>query len=400
MPRPPTIPALLFTLAALASLPGLLLSTGCRPGPPTLIMTPHERAQTPTLRIGDPAPPIAVSAWIAGQPATSLSGRVHVIEFWATWCGPCIAAMPLLAEAQRRHPESLVAIALTTVDQANTPDRIRSTASRRAAEWGVTSGLRIAIDDRETTARAYRIALRDTALPRSAVIDAHGRLAWWGHPADAAPVIDQVIAGRWDLDAARAQADALASDAARSRAIVQRFLAANRPGDEPARLALTEDACAIPVPHTDGMAPQWWAWRTRVSLLAQLGREADARAVAAHAAELEGIRDQPAALADLVEALPPSSAALRLGLAERAIARAEQLEAAPASNTWEQFLQDAYRQQHAEVFAQTSDAFAHAGQRGRAADLLRRAIDRAPDDPRYVWNKSNLTQRLRALESQ
>ena len=40
-------------------------------------------------------------------------GKVVVLDFWATWCGPCIAAMPRLIEIQKRfHDRPVVFLAL------------------------------------------------------------------------------------------------------------------------------------------------------------------------------------------------------------------------------------------------------------------------------------------------
>src|SRR5688572_10419586 len=67
--------------------------------------------QGPTFKIGDPAPAIEPKAWIQGSPVTKYEpGRVYVVEFWATWCPPCVASIPHLSELQKKYADKLTIV--------------------------------------------------------------------------------------------------------------------------------------------------------------------------------------------------------------------------------------------------------------------------------------------------
>lgn len=66
--------------------------------------------------IGKDAPPITAEAWVNGKALTEadLKGKVVLLDFWAVWCGPCIATFPHLIEWNEKYADKgLVIIGLT-----------------------------------------------------------------------------------------------------------------------------------------------------------------------------------------------------------------------------------------------------------------------------------------------
>ena len=63
------------------------------------------------LTIGSDAPPLDVEHWVQNgngkfSPVTKFkAGNVYVVEFWATWCGPCVMSMPHLAQLQQDYAD-------------------------------------------------------------------------------------------------------------------------------------------------------------------------------------------------------------------------------------------------------------------------------------------------------
>jgi len=51
------------------------------------------------LRVGEDVPSIVIEKWIANAPQNKdFRNKAIVLEFWATWCAPCIVAIPFLNE--------------------------------------------------------------------------------------------------------------------------------------------------------------------------------------------------------------------------------------------------------------------------------------------------------------
>ncbi len=89
-----------------------------------------------------PAPALATApAWsvtdLDGKAVSSasLSGKVVLLNFWATWCPPCVAEIPDFIALQQRHASDGLAIVGASVDSE--PDTVRDFAQRRGMNYTV-----------------------------------------------------------------------------------------------------------------------------------------------------------------------------------------------------------------------------------------------------------------------
>jgi len=148
-------------------------------------------------KVGDAAPELRVSEWIKGEPISRFErGHVYVVEFWATWCGPCIFAMPHLSEVQRQYMDKGV-----TVIAVDVLDEDLDAARALIKKMGITVENRVAIDANTTGEKAGVMAkawLGDNrAIPRCVIVDRDTKIAWIGHPMRVDGPLQAVVAGTY-----------------------------------------------------------------------------------------------------------------------------------------------------------------------------------------------------------
>jgi len=164
---------------------------------------PDDKKPVAKLNIGDAAPPLKVTKWLQGAEVKAFApGKVYVIEFWATWCAPCIRAMPHLNELQKEFKDKgLVIVGLTSKDENNTAEKVASFVEKNGKRFDYIFAY---CDDRATDA-AYMEASGQDGIPCSFVIGKDGKIAYIGHPMQLDDVLPKVLEGTWkgqaDIDA-------------------------------------------------------------------------------------------------------------------------------------------------------------------------------------------------------
>lgn len=162
----------------------------------------QDGAKKPTLGIGDKAPALDINTWVKGDAVTAFEpGKTYVIEFWATWCGPCIQSMPHISKLQKDYADKGVRIiGVTSADPSNTLEGVQ----KMVAAKGDTMGYTVAWDNARNTNTAYMTASGQQGIPCSFVVDGKGNIAYIGHPMTLDRPLEQITAGTWDIAAAKA----------------------------------------------------------------------------------------------------------------------------------------------------------------------------------------------------
>jgi thiol-disulfide isomerase/thioredoxin len=150
---------------------------------------------------GEVAPEITTAQWIDQQPLkiSELRGRVVLLDFWATWCGPCIIAFPhLKAWYEKYKDKGLVIVGMTRYygtagGRAVNPTEELSFVEKFKKQYGLPYG--IAVADNEDNMRNYGV----TGIPTAVLIDRRGIVRFVDTGGDAgtahevAAVLDKLI---------------------------------------------------------------------------------------------------------------------------------------------------------------------------------------------------------------
>ena len=162
-----------------------------------------------SLTIGDIAPTLDVEHWVQDnggelKPVTKFEeGKVYIVEFWATWCGPCIAAMPHIAETQEKYGFDklrVISISDEDLDTVNSflERTVRGEDEKTYAE--LTNGYSLTTDPDRSVNAAYMEAAGQNGIPTAFIVGKSGLVEWIGHPMNMDEPLEEVIEDKWDRE--------------------------------------------------------------------------------------------------------------------------------------------------------------------------------------------------------
>jgi len=199
--------------------------------PTTPAAKPAQGAQPATaaskLMVGDKAPALAVEKWVKGDAITGFeNGKVYVVEFWATWCGPCKVSMPHLSELQKEFKDKGVTVIGVNVWEDKALNTETLAKVEKFVKGSDAMGYTVAYDGAAKSMDTnYMKASGAEGIPTAFIVNQQGKIAYIGHPMEMDEPLKAVVAGTFDLEKAKAEYKAKNSQTPREdpRMALQKF---------------------------------------------------------------------------------------------------------------------------------------------------------------------------------
>jgi len=156
-----------------------------------MIATQVVMGQNPDLKVGQKTPDLVITDYILNTPKDkNFSNKFKVVEFWATWCGPCLGAVSHLNELQNKFKDNKNLVFISISDEA--PEKINKTLSKIKFET-------IVVSDQTKKTHENLIMRKDKSysIPATILIDDQNIVRFIGHPDMLTPdVLNKFISGQ------------------------------------------------------------------------------------------------------------------------------------------------------------------------------------------------------------
>jgi thiol-disulfide isomerase/thioredoxin len=233
--------------------------------------------QAASLGIGDPAPRLKLGQWVKGKPVVEFErDQVYVVDFWATWCTPANKSIPMLSDLERKYAEKGVRVLGVSVFEEK-PCDVAPFVERQGERMSYSVACDLVLDGATASQGAMALtwlkASGETSLPTAFIVDRAGRIVWIGDSMSVAGPLEQVVAGTWDLEAAKS-AHALRARVRELRALLNKQVRTKAW----AKVLDTTEEMRVLAPETERSTI---AWRFRA--LIELGRDEEAHVCARNA---------------------------------------------------------------------------------------------------------------------
>jgi len=150
------------------------------------------------------------------KPVTKFeNNKVYVVEFWATWCGPCIASMPHIVEMQKAYADKGVQIVSISDEDLETVEgflekEVKSRNNKKGESDDtakdetpttykeLTKSYCLTTDPDGSSSKDYMEAAGQNGIPCAFIVGKDQKIEWIGHPMSMDDVLEAVVEDKWD----------------------------------------------------------------------------------------------------------------------------------------------------------------------------------------------------------
>lgn len=225
---------------------------------------------------GSPAPALDVKTWYKGKPVKAFEpGKIYVVEFWATWCGPCIDSIPHVTKLAKANTD------VTFIGVSIWEDEDSTKIKKFIDDMGDKMDYNVGYSGNKTgMAVTWMDAAAQNGIPAAFIIK-DKQIQWVGHPMSMDKPLEEVKNGTFDVKGFKVKFDQQAEATRQQMAAraevnsVRTLITAGKFADAKAKLVEVETKFPATKPQLAGL---------RFALLAKenpTAWEAEAKALAA-----------------------------------------------------------------------------------------------------------------------
>lgn len=165
-----------------------------------LLLSTSSKAQ---LGVGDSSPELKYAKWIKGTPITSYkANHLYVFEFWATWCGPCKAAMPHLSQLARTFKDKVTFVGVNIWEntQGKPYESSLPAVTKFVSGMGKNMDYDVVADNNDQhMANKWMVASGQGGIPSTFLV-LNSKIIWIGHPNELDQIIPEVLVGSFKME--------------------------------------------------------------------------------------------------------------------------------------------------------------------------------------------------------
>ncbi len=206
-----------------------------------------------------------------------------MVEYWATWCGPCKVSIRHLTELQKEHKGKATIIGVNVWQEQKYSATTITKAADFVKEMGDEMNYTVAFDgDARKMDENFMKAAGARGIPTAFIVDQNAKIAFIGHPSKLDKVLKEVIDGTFDIKKAAEDANKSKANEGKANELMEKMQAAMGEGKTDEAMKLADEYVALGGEQAGAVA------QFKFNYLAS--EKSDFKAAAAYATQLaEGI---------------------------------------------------------------------------------------------------------------